>query len=34
MIEDTAPPKEWPSQGAIELNGLVVGYRQGKWASE
>jgi hypothetical protein len=33
-IEATAPPPEWPTAGAIELNGLVVGYRQGACATE
>jgi len=29
VIEETAPPAEWPSQGVIEIQDLVMGYRDG-----
>ena len=29
IIEDTAPPKSWPSKGCIEIKNLVAGYREG-----
>jgi len=32
LIEDTAPPSEWPSQGAITVKDLVMGYRDGSCA--
>jgi ABC-type multidrug transport system fused ATPase/permease subunit len=29
LIEETAPPKEWPSQGEIVFENVVAGYRDG-----
>jgi ABC-type multidrug transport system fused ATPase/permease subunit len=29
VLEDTTPPKEWPSKGEIVFNSVVAGYRDG-----